>query len=107
MGSMRVALILCATGSLLASPVFDAIAKDDVADLKKALAANPDALDKTGQGGQCPLMNAVLTGKVQSVRFLLDAGADTEVAEQDGYTPMHGAAFQGRTEIAKMLVAHG
>ena len=24
-----------------------------------------------------------------------------------GYTPMHGAGFQGRAEIAKLLIAHG
>lgn len=27
--------------------------------------------------------------------------------EKDGYTPMHGACFQGRAAIAEMLLAHG
>ena len=34
-------------------------------------------------------------------------GADTTVPEKDGYTPMHGAGFQGRAEIAKILLDHG
>ena len=52
-------------------------------------------------------MQAVLSGKDRSVRLLLTRGADTTVAEQDGYTPMHGAGFQGRAAIAKMLIDHG
>lgn len=46
-------------------------------------------------------------GNPESVKFLLDAKADTSIPEKDGYTPMHGAGFQGRAEIAKMLIAHG
>mmetsp|Transcript_7578 Transcript_7578/g.22232 ORF Transcript_7578/g.22232 Transcript_7578/m.22232 type:complete len:129 (+) Transcript_7578:593-979(+) len=29
------------------------------------------------------------------------------VPERDGYTPMHGAGFQGRASIAKILSDHG
>merc|ERR1711920_894193 len=65
------------------------------------------SIDKKGPGGQSPLMNAVLTGKPSAVKLLLEKGADTTIAEQDGYTPMHGAGFQGRLEIAKLLIAHG
>ena len=57
--------------------------------------------------GQSPLMNAVLSGNTGAVKILLAAGADTSIAEQDGYTPMHGAGFQGRAEIAKLLIEHG
>ena len=32
---------------------------------------------------------------------------DTSIPEKDGYTPMHGAGFQGRAAIAKALIAHG
>ena len=41
------------------------------------------------------------------MKFLLEAKADTSIPEKDGYTPMHGAGFQGRAEIAKLLIAHG
>ena len=46
-------------------------------------------------------------GNLESVKFLLEAKADTSIPEKDGYTPMHGAGFQGRAEIAKLLIAHG
>ena len=38
---------------------------------------------------------------------LLEMKADTSIPEKDGYTPMHGAGFQGRAEIAQMLINHG
>lgn len=31
----------------------------------------------------------------------------SSVAYSDGYTPMHGAGFQGRAEIMKLLIEHG
>jgi hypothetical protein len=58
-------------------------------------------------GGQTALMHAVLTGKETAVRVLLDLGADASIPEKDGYTPMHGAGFQGRASIAKMLMEDG
>ena len=45
-------------------------------------------------------------GNPVCVKYLLDAKADTSIPEKDGYTPMHGAGFQGRAEIAKMLIAY-
>ena len=45
-------------------------------------------------------MRAVLSGKLRAVELLLRAGADTSIGEKDGYTPLHGAGFQGRAAIA-------
>jgi ankyrin repeat protein len=33
--------------------------------------------------------------------------ADATIAEKDGYTPMHGAGFQGRSDIASTLLKRG
>ena len=41
------------------------------------------------------------------LKHLLKCGADASIPEKDGYTPMHGAGFQGRAGIAKMLIDHG
>ena len=56
--------------------------------------------------GQTPLMAAVLSGKAQVVQILLNKGADVTIGEKDGYTPAHGAGFQGRAEIMSMLKDH-
>ena len=78
----------CLLSVIAANDIFGAVAKSDVASLARIVAAEPDQLNKIGSGGQTPLMNAVLSGKTKSVEFLLGAGADVTIPEQDGYTPM-------------------
>ena len=56
---------------------------------------------------QTPIMMAVLGGHVHIVKALLELNADVTIPEKDGYTPMHGAGFQGRAEIAAVLMNHG
>lgn len=41
------------------------------------------------------------------VTWCLENGADVTIGERDGYTPMHGAGFQGRLEVADVLFKHG
>ena len=70
--------------------------------------ASKKELNKRGQGGQTPLMASVLGGNDLAVKCLLESkDVDVNIGENDGYTPMHGAGFQGRAKIAKMLIAHG
>ena len=50
------------------------------------------------------MMAATLAGNVEIVKFLLQKGADPEIGEKQGYTPMHGAAFQGRADVTRALI---
>ena len=54
-------------------------------------------------GGQTGLMTAALVGYLELAKLFLEHGADSSIPEQDGYTPMHGAAFQGRADMVKLL----
>ena len=55
--------------------------------------------------GQTPLMMAVLMGREGVVEVLLgESAVDASIPEKDGYTPLHGAGFQGRANIARMLL---
>jgi ankyrin repeat protein len=40
-------------------------------------------------------------------KMLIAAGAEINVAQQGGWTPLHAAAFHGHTEMVKLLLAHG
>ncbi|CAJ1964979.1 unnamed protein product [Cylindrotheca closterium] len=91
------------------SQLFGLVSTNDGDALKGFIDENTPAvnINAIGKGGQTPLMFAVLSGKDNAVKVLLEAGADTTIGEQDGYTPMHGAGYQGRTAIVKLLVDHG
>lgn len=91
---LLIALVTRAAAAANPKELFAAVVADDATQLEKALQRNPDAINTKGPGGQTPLMHAVLTGKLISVKVLLGHGADTTIGEKDGYTPMHGAGFQ-------------
>ena len=57
--------------------------------------------------GQTALMSASLGGKAKLVGLLIEHGADPLVPEMDGYTPVHGAGFQGRVAAMRALAKAG
>ena len=91
--------------------VLDAVKDNKLEDLKKIISESKDTIGtfinkKHAQDGQTPLMKAVLFGRTEMVEELLKLDeVDVTIGEKDGYTPMHGAGFQGRAEIMKMLLA--
>merc|ERR1719348_397680 len=86
--------------------VFAAIRGGREKDVKRILEENVDSLasfinQRDPLSGQTPLMMAVLMGKEEVVRLLLkEPAVDASIPEKDGYTPFHGAGFQGRASIA-------
>jgi len=53
------------------------------------------------------LVDAVRRGDVQEVARLLAAGANPNVKDLDGKTPLHIAAEQCNADIAELLLKHG
>ena len=82
------------------------LAADTVEKAKAALAEGANINIKDEVNGQTPLMRATLHGWNSLVTYLLDQGADVNIGEKDGYTPAHGAGFQGRTKILEILRDH-
>jgi hypothetical protein len=64
-----------------------------------------EKLNERGSGGQTPLMAACLAGHADVVMALLEAGADPSVGEQQKYTCLHGAGFQGRASVIRAIHA--
>eukprot|EP00501_MAST-03F_sp_TOSAG23-6_P002056 GSMAST32.ASY1.ANO1.2147.1 assembled CDS len=76
--------------------------------LQKAMLDKTFNINGQGNGGQTVFMSAVLGGNISIVKWLLtQKRVEFMIPEKDGYTPMHGAGFQGRAKIAQLLIDHG
>jgi len=87
------------------TPLADAVARGDAAEIRRQL-ETVDA-DAPGSDGSTLLISAIREGRVDSVRALLEGGADPNRAGPDGATPVHAAAFSGQPELLRLLLAHG
>ena len=53
------------------------------------------------------LFQAAAGGDLAAVRHFLDDGADADVTNEEGWTPLMAAAQKGHMDIARLLIAHG
>jgi ankyrin repeat protein len=51
--------------------------------------------------------NTISFGDLATTRALLDAGADPNEADGDGYTLLYGAVIVNQTEMARLLIERG
>jgi len=61
----------------------------------------------TNGSGYNALTGAVTGGHLETVKWLLDSGANANYRYGPGYTPLLAAAANGHLEIVKLLLAHG
>ncbi len=54
-----------------------------------------------------PIHAAVASRNLDIIRAVLEAGADPNVPQQQGFVPLHEAATNGNREMAELLVKHG
>jgi ankyrin repeat protein len=62
--------------------------------------------DRVGSGG-LGLLEAAAAGDAAAVRERLSEGDELEDRSNDGYTPLHFAAWFGRLEVARLLLGRG
>lgn len=61
----------------------------------------------TGLGGVAPLHACVFGGQNETLRLLLESGADPDVRQDAGFTALMGAAQNGNLEAVTLLLDHG
>jgi ankyrin repeat protein len=91
-------------------PLNEAAKFGSVSDVAGVLKHRKKALDKQDDEGQTPLANAVVQEQVGVVRFLLEQGADPNIPNKNGLTPLDHACTRNKavaTTLAKLLLDKG
>jgi hypothetical protein len=103
-----VALVLWIGGGapIARADLLEAAAKGDIAEVRRAVAAQED-LEARDKRGWTPLMYAASRGKLDCAQLLLEAGADANSRATEGSTPLIGAAVAGHIELVQLLLKRG
>jgi ankyrin repeat protein len=82
----------------------------DLAKVKDLVATDAALVYAHDSDGSTPLHCATWKGHLETVAFLLSAGANVNAHNSNdhwGTTPLHAAAHANQTAIAKLLIEHG
>ena len=81
-----------------------------VSDVENIFKGNPEAINTQDDEGMTPLACAVVQEQVEVVQFLLAQGADPNIPNKNGLTPLEHACGRDKTNalaLAKLLLAKG
>ena len=87
--------------------LFNAAATDNVDAVKQHIAAGSDLNLREPVGGSTSLTLACVFGRTDAAEALIDAGANLEIKNNEGTTPLYNAAFFCHPKIVKALLANG
>ena len=86
----------------------EAVKKSDANKALQVLAANPPGIVNTKDGdGNTPLLIAIGRNDEQWAGFMLNKGADVNLAGKNGNTPLIAAARVGMTQVVEWLLGLG
>lgn len=80
---------------------------DREAMVKWLIKAGADVRLKSGDLQETPLHAAARGGFTDEARALLEAGAEIDALDGEGFSPFHNACEKGRVEVAKLLLERG
>jgi ankyrin repeat protein len=105
--SGREELIRLLLDSRPALDVFSLSALGRTIELLVMLQSAPDQARAKDEGERTPLHWACRAGQIQTIRVLLEHGADPEARDRLGRTPLWSACLDGRREAAELLLSYG
>jgi ankyrin repeat protein len=72
--------------------------------IKNLINAGADINYHTPNDGDTPLIIAVRNGDLETIRLLLEKGAEINATDHEGYTALSWALYYGKRDIAKLLL---
>jgi ankyrin repeat protein len=87
--------------------ILQAAKNGDLAKIRKLVELQPSLMKVVDDEGSSPLHMAAGAGHLESVKFLLDQGAQVDPRDEDGETPLFLAAPYGHGEVAALLLDKG
>ncbi len=87
--------------------VWHAAATGDVAVVRKHIALGTYLDGKEPLGGSTPLILAAIFGQPETVKLLIEAGADREARNHSGITALYAASFFCQSDVVQVLLEHG
>ncbi|WP_095588306.1 ankyrin repeat domain-containing protein [Actibacterium ureilyticum] len=91
----------------LTGQIYNAAREGDVAELERLKSGIPALSDKNTHPNFCDIVDAC---PIDSIRWLLDNGADPNMKTDDGFPPLHCAIDRDtpdRAEVLKLLLDNG
>jgi len=85
----------------------DAARRGDSSALKDILDKNPKLVNALDQFGNTALHGAVEKGHIQIIKYLISKGADVNMKDREGRTPLYYAEITANTEVEELLKKYG
>ncbi|GCB76398.1 notch-regulated ankyrin repeat-containing protein A [Scyliorhinus torazame] len=85
----------------------EAVRRGNTRELQSLLQNMPDGhlnVNSFGPEGQTALHQSVIAGNLELVKLLVKFGADIRLANRDGWSALHIAAFGGHQDIVLYLI---
>ncbi|MCZ6674618.1 MAG: ThuA domain-containing protein [Verrucomicrobia bacterium] len=95
------------SGLIKYKTISEAIARNDVVDVKRHLERTPDVVNTLGRSKMTPLQEAIMRKKPEAALLLLENGADPNVVTSRSQTAMHLAIDRDLPVIAKAVLKAG
>ena len=92
-------------GTVFADPIHDAVNRGDLAGVQAELDKGANVNAKMWR--RTPLHSATAGGHTEIAELLIDNGADVNMKNSVGLTPLDWAVVEDSTEIADLLRKHG